>query len=173
MNRRQAIQQIAVAGAAITLFPGCRLEEIPVYAKIPLERKSWKVLKHLAEAVLPVDYEAYPAPEPRAIYMLNVLNDCTSKEKLDAFLAGFERFQIQLEEQKTKRLDKMSNEDLDAFVQQLEGEQDEEIGAFYTQLKSLAQHHFTTSERFMKEELDFRFIPTKYQGDVDITTKVP
>ena len=173
MNRRQAIQQIVVSGTALTLFPGCRLEAVPQYTKIPLERTSWNILKHFSEAILPVDYKAYPAPEPRAIFILNVLNDCTPKKELDKFLGGFQGFQDLLTAQKTKRLDKLENEGLEALFQQLDGDDvDQNIKSFYRMIRSLAKQHFTTSERYMKEELDFRFIPGKYQGNVDISTQI-
>jgi len=174
MTRREAIQQIAVGSAAIALFPACNLEEIPIYSKIAFDRKQWKTLRYFAEALLPVDYEKYPTAEPRTEFMLNILNDCTPKKDLDQFLSGFQTFQKYLKDQKLSKLDKLDDVQLDELFNYLEGRDvAEDLGSFYYQSKKLAKQHFTGCERFMKEEMDYRFIPGKYQGDVDVHTKIP
>ncbi len=173
MNRRQAIRQITVVGTTLALFPGCNLEEIPQFDKIPLERKSWNLLKHLSEAILPVDYEAYPAPEPRAHFILKMLNNTTPSKLLDDVLQGFTDFQNYLSENKQNRLDKMEEDELNQLFEHLESDQvNEPLASFYGQVKGLAKLHFTTSERYMKEELDYRYLPGKYQGNVDVNTKI-
>lgn len=174
MTRRQAIQQIAILGSAAALFPRCNLEEVPQYSKIPLERSSWNIFKYFSEAVLPVDYEVYPAPDPRPNFILSILNECTPAEELAKVLDGFDVFQTSLAEEGWTKLHKLDETTLQEIFSRLENE-DVPIntGIFYKKVKSLAQEHFTTSERFLKEEMDYRFIPAKFQSCVDINTKTP
>ncbi|NND34102.1 MAG: hypothetical protein HKN76_16055 [Saprospiraceae bacterium] len=170
MNRRDAIKQVAMASTALLLWPGCNTVEVPKYAKIPLDRKKWKHLQQFAEAILPVNHELYPTLEPRAIYVLNIINDCTPQKEVESFNTGLQKFEIFLDENYRKSLDGFSEAELDQLFTDLEhaATEDNDLAHFIVTTRNLAKQHFTTSEKHLTEQLEFQFIPGTYLGCVTI-----
>jgi hypothetical protein len=166
MNRRQAIQQLSMMGAGLALYPACNLEEVPTYARVPLERKPYRIFKQFTEAILPVDHNLYPTPEPRSTFILTILNDCTPAKEIEQYLEGLKKLGIYLSERKLKSLDKLSNEKLDEIFSDLESskETDENLFQFLRTTKSLAVQHFTGCEKFMTEQMEYEFVPGRYIG---------
>ena len=95
-------------------------------------------------------------------------------EELTKVLDGFNIFQTSLAEEGWTKLHKLDETTLHEIFVRLEKEDvSTNMGIFYKKVKALAREHFTTSERFLKEEMDYRFIPAKFQSCVDINTKTP
>jgi hypothetical protein len=170
MKRREAIQQIALASTALALWPACNTTQVPDYAKIPLDRRKWKTFQEFAEAVLPVDHEIYPTLEPRANYILTILNDCTPQEEVDTFNLGLEKFKTYLDENVNRTMSKSSEEELDDLFDYLQNSKslDPALHHFYYTTRSLAKQHFTTSEKYMTDQLEYKFLPGNYLGCVNI-----
>ncbi len=170
MNRREAIQQITIASAAMALWPACNTEIVPTYAKIPLEHKTWKLFQQFAEAVVPVDHEIYRTLEPRANFILNIINDCTPQMEVEKFNAGLQQLKEYVDQNYRGRIDTTSQDDLDKLFTYLEGSnvEDPAIYSFYKTTRNLAKEHFTTSEKYMTEQLEFKFIPGPYLGCVNL-----
>ncbi|MBK8501739.1 MAG: gluconate 2-dehydrogenase subunit 3 family protein [Saprospiraceae bacterium] len=166
MNRRQAIQQLSIMGVGLALYPACNLEDVPTYARVLLERKQYGIFKQFTEAILPVDHTLYPTPEPRSTFILTILNDCTSTQEIGQYLEGLKEFETYLSENKLKSLDKLSNEKLDEIFSHIEDskESNENLSRFARITKSLAVQHFTGSEKFMTEEMEYEFVPGRYIG---------
>jgi len=170
MKRREAIQQLAMASVAAVLWPGCNMETVPTYAKIPLERKTWKLFQQFSEAVLPVDHEIYRTLEPRAHFILNIMNDCTPQMEVEGFNAGLQQFREYVDKNYRGRIDASSEEDLDQLFTDLQGSKDVDpvITGFYKMVRNLAKEHCTTSEKYMTEQLEYKFIPGPYLGCVNL-----
>jgi hypothetical protein len=170
MKRREAIQQIALAGVAVALWPGCNTETVPVYGKIPLESKTWKLFQQFAEAIVPVDHETYKTLEPRANYILNIVNDCTPHQEVTAFNNGLQQFKDYVNKNHGGRIDNAAEDDLDKLFGYLADgkEHDPALNTFYETTRNLAKQHFTTSEKYMTEQLEYKFIPGTYLGCVNI-----
>lgn len=170
MNRRQAIQQLSIMGVGLALYPACQVEDVPHYARVPLDKKKYKLFREISEAILPVDHIIYVTPETRSEFILTILNDCTEKESVDSYLSGLESLQNYLDKSKQSNLDKLSNEELDEIFSYMSESEanDQNLFSFYQTTKNLAQQHFTGSEKFMKEELKYEFIPGRYIGCADV-----
>lgn len=170
MNRRQAIQQLAIMGTGLALYPACNMEKVPEYVRVPLDRKRYRLFRQISEGILPADHSLYLTREPRSEYILTILNDCTSSIEIDQFLKGLTSFQDYLDENGIKSLENLNNEELDELFDYLENSKssDDNLFQFYRTTKNLARQHFTTSEKFMTEEMDYEFVPARYIGCADI-----
>lgn len=170
MNRRQAIQQLTIMGAGLALYPGCTAEEVPVYARVPMDARQYTLFRQFAEGILPVDHSIYQTPESRSEFILTILNDCTPTKDIERYLNGLKTFQQYIGTQGIKSLENLSNEKLDELYAHLAGskDRDENLYSFYQTTKSLARQHFTSCEKFMTEEMKFEFVPGRYLGCKEI-----
>lgn len=170
MNRRQAIQQLSIMGLGLALYPACNVEEVPVYTRIPLDAKSYRLFRQVSEAILPVDHLTYVTPEPRSEFILTILNDCTASGEIEKYLTGLKSLQNYLAENKQPALDEMSGDQLDDIFayMAMSKDGDEHLFHFYNTTRNLALQHFTGCEKFMTEELKYEFIPARYIGCASI-----
>ena len=170
MKRRKALKQIAIVSSAALLWPGCNTVDVPSYSKTPLDRKKWRIFQQFAEAVLPVDHAVYKTLEPRAQYILNIINDCVPQSEVILFNDGLQHLQDYLNNNSFKDLATLSEEELDEIFSYLEGtgESDKALHNFYSYTRELAKQHFTTSEKYMTEHLEYKFIPGDYLGCVNL-----
>ena len=170
-NRREALRNLVLAAAGISLFPACDLEKIPVYSRVPLEKKQYHILSQLTSYLLPIQDLPVETPESTVDYLLTVLNDCYADKYLDMFLAGFSEFEEYLASNVKRKLSKLEPVEVENLLDHLaeSPERSEKLEHFYDITKQLTVQHFTTSEYFLKNYLDFEFAPARYLGCVDIS----
>ncbi len=170
MQRREAIQNMILAATGLALLPSCDTEEIPTYSRIPLERDQYRTIDYLTKAILPKDEEQFPTPEKTVDYVLTVVNDCYDPEDVEKFSVGVVELSQYLDEKQGKSLQKLDDEQLDQVFADLESGEGltENLKYFYTTTRGLVIQHFTGSEQFMKQYLDFEFAPNRYLGCVAV-----
>ncbi|MEM8906293.1 MAG: gluconate 2-dehydrogenase subunit 3 family protein [Bacteroidota bacterium] len=181
MQRRKAIQQIALISTGIVLLPNCHWESFPVYEKVPLQEGQRQVIDRLAQAILPMEELPLELPESTTDFILRMLNDCFAPKDIQRYLDGLQAFQLasnQVEQkQMTDILPKMLaqlNEQHLANIEKASATQVEletiesPLAFFYGTTKQLTQQHFTSSPFFLKEILDFDFVPGRFTGCVSI-----
>ncbi len=170
MNRRKAIQNIAIAGASAVFYPGCKVEDFPKYDRIPMTGRQWRVFQQFAEGILPTDYDLFPAPESRSEFILNIMNACATDESVSAYNEGLKEFVKKINDMGIKSLMDLDENTLDTFYKELEQTKRDNpnLGDFFQNTRDLAIQHFTTSEKYMTEQLDFEFVPGHYHGCIDV-----
>ncbi len=170
MKRRDAIQQLALAAASFTLFPGCDFEEIPTYTRIPIEKDQYRLIRQLADYILPLGDLQTGAPESTVDYILTIINDCYSDEALAKYLEGLNEFELYLIEDVGGKFEKLEHEEKNATLVYLSeyADRTKSMLGFYESTKQLTVEHFTSSPYFLKNHLDFEFAPGRYLGCVPI-----
>lgn len=170
MKRRRAIQNIVVVGSGLVLLPACDFEPIPVFGNIPLEKRQYRFLQELSEAILPVQKLAIAGPDTPVDLGLTLLNDCYAAEDRAKFLAGLTTFQKHLKEQYGKSLAKLDSEQKKQLFEFIAGEEntDEALKYFFNTMKRFTVQHFTGTEHFMTQYLEFEFAPGRYVGCVRV-----
>jgi len=169
MKRREAIQNIFLLSAGLALLPSCNWEESgPVYANVPLEKGQRTLMKLLTNAILPREGTDITTPESTTDFILTMLNDCTASEDIQKYLLGMKEFQLGMKELYDTTFKKLAPEKQLALFTSL-GEPDSEVmtkaaKAFFNHTTSMTRRHFTSSEYFMKNRLDFEFAPGRYLG---------
>jgi len=168
MKRREAIQRLTIVGFGLSLWPSCRVEEVPTLSRVKLNADQWNLLRQFTEGILPVDHEEYPTLEPRPNFILTILNDCTPQSDLNQYLSGLEKFSTYLQDTNAGSLDDLNEDQLSKIYGYLESSDDEALAKFYNTTKALAKQHFTTSERYMTEQLQYKFVPGAYMKCVNV-----
>ena len=170
MKRRRALQHLAIATATLPLIPACDFESYPVYANIPIDKRQRKLIEQLSNIALPINDPAIVTPEKTVDYILTVLNDCYSPEDIEKYLAGLLDFHNLVKEKYRRNLLQLKPEQEEALFAELLNEENnsESLNYFFNETFGLTQHHFTTSEFFMTNYLDFEFVPGRYIGCQDV-----
>jgi len=165
MQRRQALKKIAWGVALTGILPYCSGEPLPVFKNLEISRNSLRNMDAFLGRLLPVP-EAYVLPEASLDFVLYMVDDCYKKEDIQIFQTGMDAFFTTAQNKKTGDFHSWSVEKQSAELQDLISKQDtpEAILFFINSSKNLLVRQFTSSERFMKDELSFEFAPGYYNG---------
>ncbi len=167
MKRREAIQNMFLLSAGLALLPNCQMEEKgPVYANVPLEKGQRTLMNLLTNAILPREGTEVTTPETTTDFILTMLNDCSSPEDIQEYLLGMKEFQMSIKELYNTSFKKMEpTQQLELFKSLGESEKITDAAkAFFNKTVGATRQHFTSSEYFMKNRLDFEFVPGRYLG---------
>jgi hypothetical protein len=89
-------------------------------------------------------------------------------EQRAEFSQGFEAFQQLFSTVKDGAFQELESEELQKHVLENIEEQETGIGIFLNHLKTYSLLHFETSENYMKNYLNFEFMPGRYYGKVPV-----
>ena len=169
MKRRSALQHILIGATGIMLFPACDFKQEIVYNNILIEKDQRNLLSDITESILPKGELGILTNEPTQHFILNNLNQCFAKKDIDKFMRGLQQSQLFLKEKFKKRFTKLSPAENTAFFQHIENtETNQDMKYFFSTTKNLAVKHFTSSEKFMTEQLDYEMVPSRYIGCKEI-----
>lgn len=169
MKRRSALQHIIIGATGVLLLPGCEIEPQIVYKNILIEKDQRKLLSDFTASLLPKGELPIVTPEPTQHFILNFINQCYAKEDIEKYMSGLKKTQMYLKEKYGKSFSNLSDEESTAFFQYIDSQEvGPEIKYFFSSTKDLAIKHFTTSETFMTEQLDYEMVPSRYLGCVNL-----
>lgn len=175
MKRRQVIKQLGIMTVGLSVLPACDFEKVPFYPNIPLEKPQYRLLRTFINALLPIDPSLEMDPNGATDFTLMMINDCYAPKFIALYKSGFDRFTTWLEERqllKNEKLEGLQWEDLILVIEEAEEietlEEPLPLPYFLSTTKGLAVQYFTSSAYFMENHLDYRFIPGKYLGCVEI-----
>ena len=99
-----------------------------------------------------------------------MVNDCYESEDIEKYRTGMQNLAQHLKEAGTGSLKGLNPEESDQLIVQLIGDEslDENIRYFLQTTRRLSIQHFTSSQYFMENHLDFHFIPGWYNGCVQV-----
>ncbi|MEM1327780.1 MAG: gluconate 2-dehydrogenase subunit 3 family protein [Bacteroidota bacterium] len=169
MTRRHAIGTIFLGGAAFSLLPACNFEELPTFQHFEVERTAFERLEVLSRLALPINDLPLETPEPTVNYILTVVDQSYKPEDRTRFVEGMTAYPEFMKANSDRRFKKWTAEDVLAHLELMESLPAEEpIGYFYQTTKGLSKQHFTTSPYYMRDYLDYQFIPGGYEGCVPV-----
>lgn len=170
MNRRKAIQNIALITSGIAWMPACNFESRPVYENVPLERNQYQLIQKLTEVILPKSELEITTPETTTHFVLTMINDCFAPEDIQSYLSGLQAFQNFLKENYSKAFGNLENGQQIQLLDNLAQTEStpEDLQNFLGITKHLTVKHFTSSEFFLKNYLSFEFAPARYRGCVEV-----
>ena len=169
MNRRNALKNMGFFTGGLTLIPySCSLTPEFVFKRLAnVKKEQQDLIGWICNCILPEDLENFPTPESRQFFVLTKINDCESTAIILRFLEGLESFQLALSPTKEITIDSLTPEEQFVFLS-LQFDQKGTIKTFLEILKNYSLLHFETSENYMKNYLDFEFMPGRYLGDVTV-----
>lgn len=162
---------MSFVSAGALLLPACNLgEAIPVYERVPLEDDQYRLIDWLTQAILPDGEPLVETPEKATHFVLTMLNDCYAPEDIEKYRLGLQLFNQHIEDTYNtsyKRLD--PEQQVLLFTEVSESEiLPDNLKYFLSTTKRLTVRHFTTSEYFLTNHLDFEFVPGRFVGCVPV-----
>ena len=153
----------------LTLIPySCSLKPELVFKRLAnVKKEQQDLIGWICNCILPEDLENFPTPESRQLFVLTQINDCENKAMILRFLKGLESFQLALSPSKEIQIHWLTPEEQFVFLS-LQFEKKGAIKIFLEMLKNYSLLHFETSESYMKNYLEFEFMPGRYIGDVTV-----
>lgn len=171
MNRRTAIRNIGLVTAGFSILPACDFtEDPPVYDRVPLEKEQYHLIEWLTQAILPAGEPQIATPEPTTHFVLTMLNDCYAPEDIAKYLEGLTLFDQQIRDEYDTTFKKLIPEQQVLLFTEISKSEilPENLQYFLDTTKRLSVRHFTTSEYFMVNHLDFEFVPGRFKGCVPV-----
>ncbi|MEL6865721.1 MAG: gluconate 2-dehydrogenase subunit 3 family protein [Bacteroidota bacterium] len=170
MNRRQVLQSIVVASAGMIVYPACqpgtKEPVMPSYDNLVIDLDEFQMIQELSHALLPLDGVEAPTPEPVYEFILTMVNDCYQPAQAEKYVDGLKRFQEIILENYQVGFKELSAEQRKEFLDYLYQSSDRQspVKFFFDTTLQLSKQHFTSSEYFLKEQLDWKFLPGEYKG---------
>ena len=170
MKRRQAIKNIALVSTGMALLPACRMNTLPVYTNFSLEAEQLKLLEWLTNAILPKGDPKVDTPESTVDFLLAMLDNCYDPQDIQKYLIGLKLFvQFVRDEYQTTFRNLNHEQAVLLFSEIMQSEiLPESLQYFLDTTKQLTVRHFTSSEYFLTNYMDFEFVPGRYLGCVRV-----
>ena len=161
MKRRNAIQNIALITGGSILFPSCKFSDEYIVGDKVLNYDQLNLIKEVSEYILPIENLNVESPESLTEFITTMLNDCYSLKDINKYLTGLDEFSESI---------KVHNNDNSLIFDDLYSleSKSENYIFFINTTKRLSIRHFTTSEFYLTEYLNYEYAPSRYIGCVPI-----
>ena len=161
MKRRNAIQNIALITSGSILFPSCKFTDDYIVGDKVLNYDQLNLIKDVSEFILPIENLKVESPESLTEFIITMLNDCYSLSDMNKYLIGLDEFSDSI---------KVHNNDTSLIFDDLDSleSKSENYIFFINTTKRLSITHFTTSEFYLTEYLNYEYAPSRYIGCVSI-----
>ena len=146
MKRKKAIQTIILGAGSIGIFCYC---EFNISIPSILKKSDEDLVSLLSEAILPSKNNEFPTPESRIQFILNQLGGGLNSHER-TFLKTYQDLDTEIQN----------------FTIQRALYDNGDLGYFMRKNRQWSLRHFTTSERYMTEFLNYEFIPNRHLGCV-------
>ena len=169
MKRRSALQKIAWVSGGIAMLPYyCSTQpEIIAYSNLPIAISDRNLIYLLSNLILPEDTENFPTMESRLDFVLIRVNDGFDSQEISDYLFGMTAFRKHVIATYGNPFEDLVTEDQLACIGKTIDCSDEK-SFFISTIKRHSLRHFTTSENYMKNYLNFEFMPGRYNGCVSV-----
>jgi|TARA_B110000977_G_scaffold53847_1_gene73304 hypothetical protein len=169
MKRRSALQKIAWVSGGIAMLPYyCSTQsEITVYNNLPIAISDRNLINLLSNLILPEDPESFPTMESRLDFVLTQVNDGFDSQEISDYLFGMTAFRKHVMATYGTSFEDLVELDQLACIGKTIDCSDEK-SFFVSTIKRHSLRHFTTSENYMKNYLNFEFMPGRYNGCVSV-----
>lgn len=177
VTRRRAVKQLLIISGGIVLFPSCVHHEdktsIPL-KKVALNATHEKLMAEIAQTIIPATDTLGAKDVYTHIYTLKMLDDCTEKDKQDAFVKG-------LNEINDISKKKFNNKFIDCSVSQREGilndietnkNYSKDVQSFYGMMKHLTIQGYMTSKYVGTKLVVYELVPGRFHGTFPIQNKI-
>ena len=166
MKRRLVIKSLVLSSGALITLPYCSNENFK-YSNLNLIDSELETISYVSDFILKDNQVNFPTLDKRVDFILNTINYCYKNEEIKKFLDGFSKFKTEVKYYGNKKFNDLSIIDKKSIITNGFNSNDN-LNFFVENIKSLSLRHFTTSENYMKNYLNYEFIPNRYLGTVKI-----
>jgi len=170
MRRREAIRNVLIAAAGTVFITSCSESNVIEFLSddgLRLNRRHKKYLAKICETFLPLSDLSEKISQP-VDFILRMINDCYSREDIENFTIGFDQYKLLMKESQIKIKTRDIEKALPIIKSALNAsEPQDELVFLINSTKNLAIRYLMTSEYYMKNYLEYKLIPERFDGCID------
>ena len=172
MNRRTVFKQLLFVSAGAALIPACMEDKSKssiLLKNFSVSAEQENLLAELAETIIPKTDIPGAKDISAHLFVLKMLDDCSSKEDQDKFVKGFDVFEKLSKEVVNKSFIEASKEEKVKVLTQLEAQKDKDDATqFYGTVKRYTIQAYTTSQFYLTKVQLYELVPGRYHGCVPV-----
>lgn len=152
MNRRAALQRMGILSSGMLFWSSCDFsKEEPSF--FTDDEKT--TLAELTNAILPLEGTPIETPDIREKFIEKVVEVCLSPEDAGLYRTGL------------AELGELLKGDPELVILKINPQSDA-MKLCFKETRALCIEHFTSSEYFLKQEMNYQFIPEPYKACVTV-----
>jgi hypothetical protein len=173
LNRREVLKQFVFVSAGFALIPSCmqdRSKSNVLLKKIKVMPDDEAMLSELCETIIPKTDTPGAKDISAHLFVLKMVDDCRTKAEQERFMRGMKDFNQFCNATSGDGFVDCSLEQRGKIVDEIisKKDQDTDLIAFFTTVKSLAIQSYTSSQFFLTNVQVYELVPGRYQGCVSI-----
>lgn len=171
INRRKLLKQFVFMGAGMALIPSCLSDKSKssiLLKKINISGDDEQMLAELCESIIPKTTTPGAKDISAHLFVLKMVDDCTSKEDQDKFISGLTAFNDFSKTSSGKHFLDCNTAERKKVLKELIVIKDDTSGpaAFFKTVKRYTIQAYTSSEFFLTRVQVYELIPGRYHGCV-------
>ena len=171
MNRRKAVNNLAIAAAGLIILPqwmiSCGISETsshPTSFSIP-EQKS---LASIVDTIIPPANSIGALSVETDKYLQKLIDDCLEKEVKDNVKIQLKAIETNAEKQHGKSFADCTQKQREDLLLKFASSENKQEKDFFNLIKTETIRGFNTSQKVMKEYLGYKVAPGHYYGCLNI-----
>lgn len=177
MNRRIAIRNMALILGSAVVLPSClnndKGKPVVELKHLKIDADQENLVTNLTETILPKTDTPGAKDLGINLFVFKMIDDCTTKEQQEKFLAGLKEFDDAADKKYSKSFNELTAAERNAFVKDIEqqakakkGDKAEpsKLQEFYWMVKGQTIFGYTTSKFFMTKEIVYELVPGRYNA---------
>lgn len=176
ITRRDAIRNCIILSVGAAIIPSClhqKTEPIVALKHIDLDGNQQNLITELAETIVPKTDTPGAKDTYTHLFVLKMLDDCTTKEQQDEFIKGMKAFETVYQKKFNKSFVDCSVQQRAELLQSVVDDKNKELptGAsmFYKTVKKLTLQGYMTSKYYLTNVRVYKLVPGKFSGCIPVT----
>lgn len=171
-TRRTAIRRLLIMAGGVAIIPSCMQSDNARTSislrNINLNSNDEKLLAELAETIIPQTDSPGAKDTYTQLYILKMMDDCSSKEDQRKFVTGLKAFE-KFSRRSGQTFIELTPAQKEEVAYQIENKKDvpEEVLAFYNIAKSLTIQGYLTSKYYLSNVQVYELVPGRFKGCVN------
>ena len=171
MNRRKAVNNLAIAAAGLIILPqwmiSCGLSDSKTHSSSFLLSEQ-KTLSSIADTIIPPGKSIGALSVEVDKYLQKLIDDCLEKEVKDNVKIQLNAIEANAEKQHGKSFANCTQKQREDLLLKFAASENKQEKDFFNLMKTETIRGFNTSQKVMKEYLGYQVAPGHYYGCVNI-----
>jgi hypothetical protein len=178
INRRTAIRQLAILSVGAALLPACRDDRSKpdlMLKNFKVDDKQQKLLEELTATLIPTTTTPGARDVSAHLFILKMLDDCSSRSDQDKFLSGMKKFESGYAARSSgKSFVASTTPQRESFLLDIESKKlpDEELNFFYSTAKRWTILAYSSSRFFLTKVQVYELVPGRWHGCIPVQQKM-
>ena len=174
MNRRKAVNNLAIAAAGLIILPqwmiSCGISDTNSH-QTSFSTKEQKTLAGIVDTIIPIGNSIGALSVETDKYLQKLIDDCLEKEVQDNIKNQLKAIEANSEKQHGKSFAGCAQKQREEVLLKFASSENKQEKDFFNLIKTETIRGFNTSQKVMKEYLGYQVAPGHYYGCVNIKSE--